>query len=389
MSVYKDHTAFQVARKIKTFLNLRRSVVPRVILPKSARERVARKYRKIVALRRRLAQARGTAHLLEPSAESTPIFFIVGQQKSGTTWLMKMLNSHPEILCQGEGRPFGRNWRRERLKQGQRGYPPTSLYNAIVSSEDLRYWIERSVWTERDDPDEHLINLTRLAVEYFLTRRLLETGKRLVGDKTVLLSPEIIEEISTICPEAKVIHIVRDGRDVAVSTMHHRWNQAEDRGGNTRITLEQAAKREAYYKDPQALLKTGERVFPEGWLENYAAKWCANVSKTVKDGPVLLGANYREVRYEDLLEKPEEEVKRLLEFLGADASERSVRRCVSAASFEKLARGRKRGQEAASFFRKGIAGDWKNVFTEQDKQYFKAVAGDLLIELGYEENNDW
>jgi hypothetical protein len=51
--------------------------------------------------------------------------------------------------------------------------------------------------------------------------------------------------------------------------------------------------------------------------------------------------------------------------------------------------GRRRGQEAASFFRKGIAGDWKNVFTEQDKRVFKAAAGDLLVELGYEENNDW
>jgi hypothetical protein len=62
---------------------------------------------------------------------------------------------------------------------------------------------------------------------------------------------------------------------------------------------------------------------------------------------------------------------------------------VSAASFEKLAGGRRRGQEAASFFRKGVAGDWKNVFTEQDKRNFKAAAGDLLIELGYEGDDDW
>jgi hypothetical protein len=356
VSVFKNRTAFEVVRRIKTFLSP--GVVPRVTL-------------------------------LGPSTEGTPVFFIVGQQKSGTTWLMKTLDSHPEILCRGEGRPFGRGWRRERLKQVQRGYPPTSLYNAIASSEDLRYWIERSVWSRRDDPDEHLINITRLAVEYFLTQQLLRSGKRLVGDKTVLLGPEIVEEIGTIFPEARVIHIIRDGRDVVVSTVHHKWNQAEDRGGTTRINPEQAAKREAYYEDPQTLLKTGEGIFPEGWLENYATQWRANVSKTVNDGPALLGANYREVRYEGLLERPEEEVGQLLEFLGADASERTVRRCVSAASFEKLAGGRERGQEAASFFRKGIAGDWKNVFTEQDKRVFKAAAGELLVELGYEENNDW
>lgn len=389
MPVFKNRAAVRVARKIRIFLDLGAGLVSRMTLPKSRRQWVTSKNSNIVQPGKGFARARGAEQLLDPSIESTPIFFVVGQQKSGTTWLMTTLNSHPEILCQGEGRPFGRNWRQERLKQARRSYPPTSLYNAIASSEDLRYWIERSVWSKGDDPDEHLVNLTRLALEYFLTRQLLKTGKRLVGDKTVLLSPDIIEEISTICPEAKVIHIVRDGRDVAVSTMHHRWNQAEDQGGITKLTSEQRAKREAYRRDPQTLLKTGEGMFPEKWLESYATKWRANVSKTVKDGPRLLDDNYREVRYEHLLEKPEEEVKRLLEFLGADASERTVRRCVRAASFERLAGGRERGQEAASFYRKGVAGDWKNVFTAQDKQIFKVAAGDLLIELGYEEDNDW
>jgi hypothetical protein len=156
-----------------------------------------------------------------------------------------------------------------------------------------------------------------------------------------------------------------------------------------KITPEQLAKREAYRKDPRSLLTTGEGIFPNGWLAGNAAKWSRKVGIAVKDGLALLGANYAEVRYEDLLERPEEETRRLLRFLGADACERTVRECVSAASFEKLAGGRKRGQEAISFFRKGIAGDWKNVYTEQNKQDFKAIAGDLLVELGYEEDNSW
>ncbi len=390
MSVFKSHTASKVVRKIKTLIiNLDEDVLSRVALGKSARQQVASKNRELAVLRKELAQARGAAHLLDPSAEGVPIFFIVGQQKSGTTWLMKTLDSHPEILCQGEGRPFGRNWKQEHLKQRQASYPPTSLYNAIASSEDLRYWIERSVWSRRDDLDEHLVNLTRLAVEYFLTQQLLKTDKRLVGDKTVLLSPEIIREISNICPRAKVIHIIRDGRDVAISTMHHKWNLAENQGGIGNLPPELRAKREAYRKDPQALLKKDEGIFADGWLAHYAKRWSANASRTIEDGPTLLGTNYAEVKYEDLLENPEDEVKRLLEFLGADADEQTVRQCVSATSFEKLAGGRKRGQEATSFFRKGIAGDWKNVFTEQDKRDFKTVAGDLLIEIGYEKDKNW
>lgn len=375
--------------RMRTFLKtLGMGIALRVASSRETRRQIANKNREIVELKMKLAQARD-AELLPGSGEKTPVFFIVGHQKSGTTWLMKTLDSHPEILCQGEGRPFGRSWRQEHLKQRRKSYPPTSLYNAIVSAEDLRYWVERSVWSRRDDTDEHLDNLTRLTVEYFLVHQLVKTGKKFVGDKTVLLTPEIVREIGKIYPEAKVIHIIRDGRDVAVSTMHHIWNQAEDQGGTGKITADQLARREAYREDPQKLFKTGKGIFPEGWLGNYAARWGTNVSTAVRDGPTSLGTNYREVKYEDLLERPEEEVKRLLEFLGADASEEVTKRCVSAASFEKLSEGRERGQEAASFFRKGIAGDWKNVFTEQDKRDFKAAVGDLLIELGYEEDDDW
>ena len=363
MSLSKYRATPSMARKIKDLLALGASFVPRIA-----------------------SRKRGAPEL---SWGSVPVFFIVGHQKSGTTWLMEMLDSHPEILCKGEGRPFGKTFRQENLKQRRVGHPPTSLYNAIASSEDLRNWIERSVWSKHDDAEEHLANLTRLGIEYFLTRRLLETGKRLVGDKTVLLGPEIVEEISEIYPEARVIHIIRDGRDVVVSTMHHRWNQAEDQGGTVRLTPDQLAKREAYRKNPRALLESGEGIFPAGWLRGNAAMWKTRVSRAAQDGPALLGANYKEVRYENLLKSPGEEAGRLFEFLGVDASEQTVQRCVRAASFETLSGGRSRGQEAASFFRKGIAGDWKNAFTEQDKRDFKAVAGDLLIELGYERDSDW
>ena len=46
-------------------------------------------------------------------------------------------------------------------------------------------------------------------------------------------------------------------------------------------------------------------------------------------------------------------------------------------------------EDPSSFFRKGVVGDWRNVFTERDKYVFKEEAGDLLIKLGYEEDSDW
>jgi hypothetical protein len=389
VSIFKNRAPSLVVRKIKTLLDSDAVFMPRLALGKGTRNPTSGNKGKRVDPEKVASRARSDAHPPDLSAGGTPIFFVVGYQKSGTTWLMKMLDSHPEVICQGEGRPFGRNFRREHLKQREMSLPPTSLYHAIASSEDLRYWIERSVWTRDGDADEHLASVTGLAVEHFLTRHLSKTGKRLVGDKTVLLSSEIVKEMSTICPEAKVIHIIRDGRDVAISATHHGWNQAEDQGGTHRIKPGQLAKREAYRKDPRALLERGGGIFPDGELGRSAARWNARVGTAVRDGRALFGANYAEVKYEDLLENTPGELERLLEFLGADASEQVVKRCVHAASFEKLSGGRKRGQEAASFFRKGVAGDWRNVFTEQNSRDFKAAAGDLLIDLGYEVDDTW
>jgi len=40
-------------------------------------------------------------------------------------------------------------------------------------------------------------------------------------------------------------------------------------------------------------------------------------------------------------------------------------------------------------FRSGKVGGWRGEFTEEHKRLFKETAGDLLVQLGYEENADW
>lgn len=325
------------------------------------------------------------------SVDAPPIFFVVGRAKSGTSWLMRILDSHPEIMCKGEGRFFGRNFKQENLEEARKGkIQPSSLYRAILEAGYLRAWIERSVWTVGDDVEEHLENLTRLATSYFLAQRLAESGKRIVGDKTPFISKNMVAEIGRIHPQAKVLHIVRDGRDAAVSIVHHRWNNAEDKGGIYDLDRRELKKRDAYRENPEKFAKTGEGLFTEKLIEDIANGWRNQLNRARRDGHNL-GANYTEVRYEDLLENPEEEVQRLLDFLGAnDSSDSIVKGCIDSASFENWTKGRKRGEEdAASFFRKGVAGDWKSIFTERDKQIFKDVAGDLLIELGYEKDKDW
>ncbi|MBD0356364.1 MAG: sulfotransferase [Rubrobacter sp.] len=320
----------------------------------------------------------------------TPVFFVTGLGKSGTSWLMRMLDGHPEILCKGEGRFFAADWRRANFDpEGTRALA-SSLYYALLDSEYLRLWVERSVWAREGDAATHLDNLTRLATEHFLLGELRKTNKKIVGDKSPLLNTDFIEEVARVYPEARVIHIIRDGRDQAVSMLHHVWNRSTDQGGVQTLKPGEFERREVYRKDPKKLLQTGEGVFTEERLRGAARSWNSRVGKTAEDGPTLLGPNYAEVRYEDLLERPDEEVGRLAGFLGADTSEKAVRQAVGSASFERLSRGRERGEEdTSSFYRKGVAGDWKNYFTERDKEIYKEEAGELLIRLGYERDLDW
>lgn len=341
-------------------------------------------------LKQELAQARGAIQSPTSNREDTPVFFVVGLAKSGTSWLMRTLDGHPEILCKGEGRFFGGEWRRSNFKITQKPVLASSFYNALLRSEDLKLWVERSVWTKDGDPDEQLVKLAHVAVNLFLTEALARTDKKIVGDKTPLLSPEFVGEIHLIYPQAKIVHIIRDGRDSAVSMMHHMWNRSSDKGGIQTLKPEEVEKREAYRANPQQVLETGQGIFTEERLRQVAENWRLRVGKTIEVGPTLFEDNYIEVRYEDLLVHPHEEIERLAAFLGADTGDAAIEQAVRSASFETLSKGRERGQEdSSSFYRKGVSGDWKNYFTERDKEIYKEAAGDLLIKLGYERDQNW
>ena len=363
------------------------------------RERLKKKNRRIEELRVNLDHTRSLLSSARLGQNTTPVFFVVGQPKSGTSWLMWTLNVHPEILCTGEGHLFGRNFKREDIKAMRDSrVQPSSLYRAILDADYLNAWVERSVWSQ-GDKDRHLNNLTRLAVQYFMNDKLSQTGKRIVGDKTPFSNlvgeknhssdSKIVEEIGTIYPGSKVIHIIRDGRDVAVSWAHHAWNHAKQDGGVQDVSSEKLAKRDRYRADPQTFLKE-ESLFVGGELAEVAENWAKTVRRAREDGLEYFDGNYAEVRYEDLLERPYQQVYDLLRFLEADASDEVVETCVKKTDFQTLSKGRSRGEEnSSSAIRKGVSGDWENVFTEEDKTIFKRAAGDLLVELGYEKNHDW
>jgi Sulfotransferase domain len=369
--IFKYRTTFEIVRSIKAFLNLEVGL-DRDGGPRTSKGRDSESGRDP---RPEPTVAGSAGRQTGSTDESAPLFFLVGRSKSGTSWLMRLFNSHPEILCRGEGKFFGED-------------TANALHGALARSKELRRWLGHNPWTLRDQ-DPNLEDIVANTINYLMQEKLKKTNKRIVGDKSPFTTPGVVEEIATICPRAKVVHLVRDGRDVAVSSVHHQWNNATDQGGRRKLSREKVAKREAYREDPATFRASGESIFSGEHVTEIARSWSTSVSRAMDDA-VLLGDNYYQVRYEDLLAEPVGEVRRLLEFLGADSDEEVVRACVEAASFEQLSGGRSQGEEdSSSFYRKGVAGDWRNHFTKEDRRVFREEAGELLIRLGYEEDLDW
>lgn len=97
-----------------------------------------------------------------------------------------------------------------------------------------------------------------------------------------------------------------------------------------------------------------------------------------------------QVRYEQLLADPAAVMAGVAEHFQLDSSPETVGRIVERYSFRELSGGRSPGQESeGSFFRKGVVGDWRNYFTPELKERYKSLAGDFLIEFGYERDRSW
>lgn len=97
-----------------------------------------------------------------------------------------------------------------------------------------------------------------------------------------------------------------------------------------------------------------------------------------------------ELQYEQMLSDPAAVMTRTADHLGLSSSPETIARIVEMNSFKKLSEGRRQGQEnRASFFRKGVAGDWKNHYTPELRETYKELIGDFLIEFGYERDLLW
>jgi hypothetical protein len=94
--------------------------------------------------------------------------------------------------------------------------------------------------------------------------------------------------------------------------------------------------------------------------------------------------NVLTLHFEELIQDVDAALITLLDYLESDGYQIPTSRADTLSIIKSAIQ-----PENSPTFRTGKTGNWKNYFTDEHKRLFKEIAGDLLIVLGYEQNDDW
>lgn len=269
--------------------------------------------------------------------------FIVGSPRSGTTWLQMMLGAHPLVCTTAELTLFTKYtaswisaWERE-TEINARGQYQVGL-PVLWSSDDfygfLREFLEKAYAR---------VTVTKPEATHIL-------------DKHPAYS-DVVEHIDMLLPNSLFLHVIRDGRDAAVSMMAARQSMG----------------------------------FGPGNICEAATRWKRGIQGA------RVASKYRnrylELRYEDMLKNGRKALKSVFEFCDLTYSHEDIARIVEGHQFDRMKAGRVRPvtkmEAPKGTFRKGKAGNWKKELRPVERYLFDKYAGALLSELGYAERGWW
>jgi Sulfotransferase family len=290
----------------------------------------------------------------QTSAERlVPVPFIVGVSRSGTTLLRLMLDAHPELAIPPETH-----------------FIPLVARNCADAANPRDCFIE-TVTSHLYWPDSHVdgqaLTDSVAAIDPFNVGDALRSfyrlyaerfGKPRWGDKTpgYVHKMDLIQEF---LPEAHFVHIIRDGRDVALS-LNEAW-------------------------------RTSGRVKP---IQEAAHWWMAKLSKARHQASEL--SFYLEIRYEDLVLESEATLRRICDFIDLPWNPLMLEYYKTAEErlAELVAFDRKKATNIEQRRAKHMwttrppeasrIGRWRTEMSASDRQEFEAIAGELLAELGYD-----
>jgi hypothetical protein len=262
-------------------------------------------------------------------------FFIVGSARSGTTLLRLMLNAHSQVGVPPESRFICEFW------SGETEIEVTGYLTRLAAHKRFQLW-DLPIHTVRSEiGDRDRIPFAE-AVDATFHAWARVHGKNRWGDKT----PRYVECMPVILglfPDARFVHLVRDGRNVALS-----------------------------YADIPFGPKTAAKA---------AELWARRVRVGMEQGRSMERGHYIEMVYEDLVEDPLGEVKTLCDFIDLEF-EPDMLNYTEKARSAMLPSAQTLNPHISE--KPHAVRAWQNEMPDEHVEIFEAVAGDVLSELGYE-----
>ncbi len=274
-----------------------------------------------------------------------PFLFIVGCPRSGTTLLQRIVDAHPLIAITPETHWIPSYYKK--LIRKSAGAQVTRRFIAKL----VRYHRFPQLGVGQPELEEMLPSGQPVSYARFVSalfdRYGRKTGRPLVGDKTPGYARSI-RLLHALWPQAKFVHMIRDGRDVCLSAVH--WT-----------------------KPGKLLLRCA--TWKEDPVTTAALWWEWHVRLGREDGRLLGQELYYEIRYESLVAQPADACKQLCAFLGVPYRETMLR-------FHERRPRTDQAEHPWQPIRAGLR-DWRSQMPAADTERFEAAAGDLLEELGY------
>ena len=271
-----------------------------------------------------------------------PPVFIVGCPRSGTTLLRMMLDSHPDLAIPPESHFIPKVWALRRRYERDGAAKVERVASDIMRTHRFKEWglPDEDVWLR-------LRSLTKPGIaeviDAFFVAYAERDGKPRWGDKTPGYSIEMVG-IAELFPTARFVHLIRDGRDVAMSIRAN---------------------------------------FQEVGDIDAALVWATRVRKGRAQGRSLGSDRYLEVRYEDLVKDPQNVLTLICDFVDLEYRaemldySRRVRVAVPEGEQERI------HTRLLKPPTKGLR-NWRKEMSAEDLALFEALAGRELEEFGYE-----
>jgi len=281
----------------------------------------------------------GLGHAADSFANGRPSGFapivLGGCGRSGTTLLRMMLDSHRRICCGPESSLFRRRAVDPEALAARFGFAAAEVRSLYGSSHSRPEFIEA-----------------------FAQLCMRKAGKARWAEKT----PRNISRLAVIFGsfrEARFVHMLRDGRDVACSLRTHpRHKVVDGKLVPTNIRKPVAGGARRWVRDIEA-----------------SRRWWAD-------------PRFHTVRYEDLVLNPRPVLERLMAFLGEDWDEAMLAHGAADSPFRDATRFAQNPEALGAVSTVSLS-RWQRELDARDKRIFKRIAGPLLVELGYAKDDGW